>query len=502
MTMIKNVEQRNIAGTRYSFIGKTVSSGILFILSIIVARYLGPDAFGELSLALMIIVFASVFIDAGLNRSTQKHISQYLGENTFLVGITYKKMLLIKIASALVAMIFLYITSDLFALLFNSTALRKLLKIGSVFLAATILLEFGLVVLQGYEDFKRILQVNILEATLKILMTIAIIYVGLDVAGIMGGYALSSLIMSVFLILVLYFMIKPGKASEHNSIRLTKEIIAYSPPIFLSTLFFLVYTKFDILVLGYFEGTTYVGYYSLAIGLIDNLLIPLVAIETAVMPIAASLFVKDQNKAHLSSIFNQTIVNGFFFMMPVIAGLVVVSYSFIKEAYGIEFIESAFILIALTPFILTKTLAILNGAYLIGANKANIFMKYTFGAMFLNIVLLFLLIPTFGVYGAVASKIISHSILTFSILVYIVKYFQIKIDNKAIMKCSKIILSSIMMAIFSYFILKISGGEFLGLALTVCSGVVLYILFLHLTKAISVEELTEIAFGKIEIENI
>lgn len=500
--MMDDIKQRNITGTRYSFLGRITSSVILFVLSIIVARYLGPDAYGELSLALTIIIFSSVVIDAGFNRSTQKHISQYLKDDSSSVKIAYKKMLSIKIASAIVAIVLLYATSDIFSSIFNSIILGNLLKLGSVLLAATILLEFNLVILQGYEDFKNISKVNVLEAGSKFLITLLIIYMGMDVVDILGGYSLSGLIVSLVLTITVYFLIKPVEIHEKISKDLTKEIVNYSPPIFLSILFFVIYTKFDIVALGYFGKITDVGYYSLAVGLIDNLLIPLVAIETTVMPIAASLFGKDQNKADMNALFNQTMVNGFFFMIPTIAGLIVVSFTFIKEVYGETFLDSAFILIALTPFMLTKTLAVLNGAYLIGANKAKIFMKYTFGAMILNIVLLVLLIPEFGVYGAVASKIISHSVLTFAMLSYIFRNFELALGKDTSKSCVKIIFSSLMMAILSYLILQVSGGGLIGLILTIPSGVVLYIVFLYLTKTLSLKEMIKIAHGDMKLKEI
>ncbi|MFY1110077.1 MAG: flippase [Methanosarcinaceae archaeon] len=498
--MTADIEQRNIAGTRYSFIGRTISSATLFLLSIIVARYLGAEAFGELSLALTIIAFASVISDAGINRSVQKHISQYLGEDRESIQRAYKSILSIKALSGLAGLIILYAGAPVFSGVFHTETLEPVIKIGALLLAAIIFLEFNQTVLQGYECFKKICLANVLEAGLKLIFTVIIIYMGLDVAGIIAGYAASTLAVSIILTIVVYFgVVKPGNINRSHR-NLTGEIIRYSPPILFSTIFFIMYTRFDILALGYFGETTDVGHYSLAVGLIDNLLIPVAAIETAVMPIAASLYGKKESRANLSRLFNQTLTNGFFFMMPVIFGLLVVARSFVTEVYGPEFMDSGLILMALTPFILTKTLAVLNGAYLIGANKAKTFMNYTFGAMLLNLFLLGTLVPVYGVYGAALARIISHAVLTFSMLLYIIRAFRIRIEGESVIKDLKIVASSVVMAVLCYTIMVVSGGGIPGLVLTIGSGVLIYVVLLDLTKTISFNDLLKIAHGDLSLK--
>ncbi|MEZ5335175.1 MAG: flippase [Methanolobus sp.] len=508
--MTKDLEQRNIEGTRYSFIGKTLSAVILFVLSVVVTRYLGPDAYGELSLAITIILFTSVFIDFGFNRSTQKHISQYMRDDLESVKDAYRKMLNLKVISVIVSVAFIFLVSGFLGSIFDSSTLSDLLKAGSLLLAGTILLEFNLSVLQGYESFKQLQRVNIAEAGLKFLATLIVIYLGMNVLGILAGFSLTTFLLSVFVTIVLYLFIMndktvnplPDNYNKNKSRDLRKEIISYAPPIYLSVIFFLIYTKFDILVLGYFQGTTEVGYYSLATGLIDNLLIPLVAIETTIMPLAASLFGKVHDRNHMNVLFNQTFVNSFFFMMPIIAGLIVVASTFVKEVYGQDFLKTAFVLIALTPFIFTKTIAVLNGAFLIGANKATVFMKYTFGAVILNILLLVVLIPSIGIYGAVLAKVVSHSVLTFSMLIYIIKYFKVEIDSSSLLKCVKIVISSIVMAILSYFVLYVSGGKAYGLVLTMISGAIFYIILLHITKTVTFKQLLEMSRGNLPADEL
>jgi len=492
------IDERNIAGTRYSLIGRATSAAILFILSIIVARYLGPERYGELSLALTAIVFISVIIDAGLNRSTQKHISQYLIEDIASVRVAYKKILTIKAVSVIAASIALYIASPIFAEIFDIAMLEKLMKVGAVLLAATVIIEYHTTVLQGYEHFKHICLTNIFEAALKLSATALITYMGMGVMEIMLGYASSTLIIAAILtIIVSLYIVKPNiKVSSDKD--LVREIINYSPPLFLSTLFFIFYTKFDILAIGYFGKAVEVGYYTLAIGLIDNLLIPIVAIEAAVMPIAASLYGKKRSAANLNRLFNQTINHGFFFMVPIISGLLVVSHVFVEEIYGLQFIDTALILVALSPFLFTKTIAVLNGAYLIAANEAKRFMKYTFGAVVLNTILLIILIPPFGVYGAVAAKITSHTILTASMLAYIIPRFEINIDKRLMFKNIKIVFSSISMAAICYILLASTGGLF-GLIATIVSGVIIYILLLHISKTVSIPEMLKIAKGDLKL---
>lgn len=495
--MAEDIEQRNIEGTRYSFIGKASSSTILFFLSIIVARYLGAEAFGELSLSLMIVVFSSVVIDAGINRSAQKHISQYLKKDRASVQFAYKRVFSIKAVSALSGMLLLYFLAPAFAGLFQVPGLEGLLRVGSLLLAATLFLEYNITVLQGYEAFGKICLAAVLEAGLKLVFAVFIIYLGRGVTGIFAGYACSTFVVALVLTVAVYSLVVGNKKIATPSRNLTREILRYSPPLLFSTTFFIFYTKFDILALGYFGKTADVGHYTLAVGLVDNLLIPLAAIETAVMPIAASLYGQEtERNASLSKLFNHTLINGFFFMAPVIAGLLVVAHNFIIEVYGPEFEESGLILMALTPFILTRTLAVVNGAYLIAANRARVFMNFGFLAVIFNLVLLFLLIPAFGVYGAVLAKLASHFLLTFSMLTYVVRNFNLRIYRASFLKILRIIASATFMGVLCYFLQLMVGEGIYSLLITMAAGVVTYVLLLHLTKAVIFRDLLKIALGK------
>lgn len=490
------ISERNTRATRYALIGRGTSATLLFLLSILVARYLGPESFGELSLAMTIIAFLAVIADGGINRSTQMHVSRYLRDEPGAVRTTYRQVLVIKTFVASVVFLLVYFAAPWAAQTYGIPTLEPLMKAGAVLLAALIIFEYLIAVIQGYESFRLLSAATILDAGSRLIATITIITLGLGAIGVMIGYASAAMVVVALLTLLALKMVRSRSAESVIIKNHVPDILRYSPPILLSTLFFVIYTKFDILALGYLGIASDVGHYTLAVGLIDNLIIPLAAIETAIMPIVASAYGRASEKKDLSRIFNQALTMGFLFMMPVIAGVIVVAQAFVTTVYGIAFANTALILIGLTPYILTKTLGVLSGTYLIAAGEARRFMWYTFGAVLINISLLLVLIPMLGVFGATLAKIASHTLLTVTMLVYVVRRFGVQVEQGSIARTAKVCLCALLMGLVCYGILLISPDGIFGLFLTILSGILIYVALLHVSGTLSFQEMAEFARGR------
>ena len=496
-----DISERNIRATRYALIGRGTSAALLFLVSILVARYLGPEAFGELALAMTIIVFLSVIADGGMNRSAQIHISQHLQEEPEAVAFSCRRFLWIKIGIAGVAFLLTYLLAPWMAEVYGIAVLEPLIKTGGILLAALIIFEYQISVVQGYESFRSLCMAMVFDAGFRLIAILAVIALGLGVVGIMTGYAAATLIVSALLVLITSIIIITFPSTENPDIKnYVPDILRYSPPLLVSTLFFIAYTKFDILALGYFGIASDVGYYSLAVGLIDNLIIPLAAIEIAILPIVASAYGRASQKTDMNRIFNQVITMGFLFMMPVITGVTVVAHLFVTTVYGPAYQNTALILMILTPYIFTKTLGVLNGTYLIAAREARRFMWYMFGAVILNSSLLLVFIPQWGTVGAAFAKIATHTLLTGLMLGYVMKRFEIKVEFEALVRITKICLSAVLMGLICFVVVSITPAGVAGLVLTILSGIIVYLLLIHLSGTLPFRQMLKIVLGDIGLQ--
>ncbi len=494
------ISERNTRATRYALIGRGISAALLFLLSILVAPYLGPESFGELSLVMTIVAFLAVIADGGLNRSAQVHISRHLRDDPGAVRTTYRRVLAIKVLVACTAFLLAYFAAPWVGQAYGIPSLEPLMKAGAVLLAALIVFEYQIAVVQGYESFRLLSVTTILDTGFRLIVVITIIMLGLGAVGVMTGYASAAMAVTVLLTFLALKIVRSRSAERADTGDQVADILRYSPPILLSALFFIIYTKFDILALGYLGIASDVGHYTLAVGLIDNLIIPLVAIETAIMPIVASVHGRTSEKADLSRIFNQALTMGFLFMMPVIAGVIVVARAFVTTVYGMAFEDTALILMGLTPYILTKTLGVLNGTYLVAAGEARRFMWYMFGAVIVDISLLFTLIPVLGTFGAILAKIASQALLTVVMLAYVVRRFDIQVERGSLARTAKICLCALSMGLVCYGVLLIGPDGIPGLFLTILLGISIYSTLLHASGTLSLREMAEFARGRSGLE--
>ena len=98
----------------------------------------------------------------------------------------------------------------------------------------------------------------------------------------------------------------------------------------------------------------------------------------------------------------------FFIAVPIIGTALVYSYSFIAAFFGVEYAGGAFALQILLFGVLFYTVSIINENIVSGIGKPHIIMKIIVAAAIVNIVLNFVLIPSFGINGAAIATTVSY----------------------------------------------------------------------------------------------
>ena len=157
--------------------------------------------------------------------------------------------------------------------------------------------------------------------------------------------------------------------------------------------------------------------------------------------------------------------------IPLVVGGIVLAPKIIDFAYGSNF----------TPAILAfKILIVMTGItffsqsfqyLLLAANQTKIFFWVTASAAVLNIVLNFLLIPRFSLYGAATATLITYFIM-FILILFSVKYFTpISLFN---LQLTKILILAVLSTGLMYFLIKQPFIYGLNIILTIILGILIY----------------------------
>ena len=266
----------------WSAIEKLSSQGILFLLSIIIARFVSPEDYGLVALLTVFLVFAQVFVDSGFstaliqkNNPTTEDFSTAFFFNIF---------------AGLFIYLILYFLSEYIALFFDVPQLELISKV--VFL--NIVINSFTVVhrakLTISRNFKLQAVASIIGVSVSGIIGVYMAYVGYNVWALVFQTLLNSFITSI----LLFFLVK-WKPCLCFSKQSFYSLFNFGSKLLLAGTISSIYSQLYTIVIGKSFSTSVLGYYNRAQTFSSWFSINLSAIiNRALFPYFCSLKDKDE----------------------------------------------------------------------------------------------------------------------------------------------------------------------------------------------------------------
>jgi O-antigen/teichoic acid export membrane protein len=383
---------------------KIINLGVAFVITIVIARYLGPENFGIYSYAISV---ASLFAAAGhmgLSGLVVRETIKKPAERGVILGTT----LGIKFIGVAVGFVSLVI----YAVVFE----------GPTSMQFAILVVAGMALLFSPFDvidfwFQALLQARyvtiarlsglLVSSTLKLLF----VFLGFSVVYLVGANIANGI--TVAIILVIIYKLKANiKISDWSfSWNKAKELLKQGSIIYLGSIFAVIYLKVDQVMLRWFEGAEAVGIYAVAAQLSEAWYFIPVAIVASAFPRLIKL---KEESTDLFNIRLQQLFDLLFIIALVVAiVMTLLSERIITFFYGDFYIESAAVLVIHTWAALFIFLRAALSKWILIENVL-VFSLITQGSgALINIALNYVLIPSYGVQGAAYATLISYSFASF-----------------------------------------------------------------------------------------
>lgn len=152
-----DIARRIVSGAFWSFVGTTLAKIIVLVGSVICARILGKEEFGEFGMVRSTINMFVVFGTAGLGLTASKYISEYRVTDKKHIPSIYVLTNGFAFITGLIITTIILLFSDFFASTsLGAPHLASSIRIGAVLLFVTIISSAQNGVLSGMEDFKAI----------------------------------------------------------------------------------------------------------------------------------------------------------------------------------------------------------------------------------------------------------------------------------------------------------------------------------------------------------
>jgi O-antigen/teichoic acid export membrane protein len=468
MTTVRTIAKN----TTVLFIATIISYILGFFINIYIARYLGAEGFGILSLALALTGIFAIFTELGLNTLTIRDIARDKSLKDNYVTNT-----------AIIKVFLSFLTFGLIILTVNIIGYNS--EVAYVIYIITVSIILGAFtsifnsIFQALQKMEYMSIGNILNAVLLFAGVLWGIYFKLDIFFFAAIYLIANSLVLIYSFLV--YIWKFSIPQININLSLWKPKLKEALPFGITNIFGSIYYWIDSVMLSIMVGNEVVGWYNAAYRLMFVFLSVYAVYMSSMFPVMSKFFKTSEEFLKLS--YELSFKYLLIISIPIAVGTTLVADKVILLIYGNEFIPAILtlqILIWTIPFLFINGL---SGNLLNSINKQVTIMKVTSIAAVINIILNLALIPRFSLIGSSVA-----TVFTELVLLVILTHLLLKtdyLDWKAVIKViPSILISNIIMIVFIIYLRDINLLELILMAS------IIYIIAIFLTKTIDKRDIS------------
>ncbi len=390
---------------KWGIIEKIVKIILAFLIGALVARSLGPEGLGKISLGTAILSILNVIAGMGMQNIVVKLIVEEENKNNKIIGTA---IIITTIAS-------FFIFAILGWILFIYSNMDAELKVIVIVINSAILFRQADVLQYIYEakiNFKGISKLLLATNLLMTILKIAFLKFELTV---IWYAALIPLEVAIIAIGTYAIAGRDGLITYKLNIKLStvRKLLIKSFPLLIASLSSILYLKIDQIMIGTYLNNEELGLYSAATRLSELMYIIPMTIMASYYPVLVEF--KQKNESQYSKLTSNLLNVGSITAILASMATLVFSETLINIAYGNKYYEAAAILKIHGWTLLFVTIGVISHAwYVIEGLQSNIMYRTTFGAL-LNIILNSQLIPEYGGIGAAIGTLITQAVTTIGV---------------------------------------------------------------------------------------
>lgn len=404
-------------GVILSYINLGIGTIIPFIYTPIMLRILGQAEYGLFSLASSAVSYLSL-LSFGFGSTIIRYISKYRAENDkeseekvfgFFLVLYCVLALLVLICGVVIA----YNVEPIFNKGLTTNELNKM-KILVMIMTFNSALSFpvsvysSMVVAHEKYIFRKL--IDMFSTVLAPIANLVALYLGYASVGMATA---ATIIQFVILPLNVFYCyriinIKPIFAKLPKT--LIKEMLGFSVFIFIGTLVDMLFWATDKVILGMLAGSVAVAIYNVGSTFNSMVMNLSTSISGVFTPRVTGMVVKDASKEELNSIFIRIGRIQFIIIALIVSGFTVFGQSFIKLWAGPGY-SGAYWIAIMTMFPLCIPLLQNMGLTIVIAQNKHQFRSIVYLIIAVaNVIMTYISVPYFGIYGAAACSCIAYII--------------------------------------------------------------------------------------------
>lgn len=483
-------------GSSNLFFGMVISNIIMAVGAIIIGRLLGPDQYGLYALSAVLANFLSLCVSFGVYPGIIRYLAHYThqGENENIKQIIASGLIFLGIVGSIFAISSLLLSKTMAIYLGRPNA-TLLIAIYSLTILTDALATISFFIFIGLEKTQYYTALQILQAILKVTISLVLVTMGFGAVGAVIGIALASFSSCVSGILIIIFPIRKKLHNHFTEAKLLanlKMMITYGFPLYIRDLV-KIGTQTHLLnfLMVLYASNVLIGNYKVALNF--HVLLNFIAwpISTMLFPTFSKLDIK-KNRELLKDIFAASVKYTSLFIVPATVMLIVLSEPIIFTLYG-EGYSQAPLFLSLSALIFLYTAlgenTIVN--FMSSQDETTKSMVLGFANAALALILALILIPRFQILGLIISLTISGSPTIIIGSLFMKKLYDFSIDWNRILR---IFSNSFIIGITTFLVLRylINLNPQLELVIGFLVFSFLFVVLSPLTGAINLDDIANL----------
>lgn len=386
------LEKKAIKSIFWSFLEKWGSQFISTSVFLLLARLLGPKAFGLAALASVFISFMSAFVNQGFvpaivqkDKLTPSHLDT-----------AFWSSLSIGLAMYLTT----FVLAGFIAQMFGEPDLQPIIQWLALIFPIIAFESVQTAILQRNFDFKKLALRSLLATFVSGIAGVIMAFWGFGV----WSLVVQQLTNRVMNVLVLW-RTSSWRPSWHVSLADFKELSAFGVNVMGVNVLKFFNQRSDDFLIGMFLGTTALGYYTVAYRLL-RLMVNILTNTTVSVALPAFSRIQNEPERLRKAFYKVTRLTSFL-SFPAFFGVIVLAPELVSVLFGDKWLESIPVMRVLALVGILQSVAYFNGTVMMAKGKPDWRLKINFINALLNL-LGFAIAVKFGIVAVAISVVISN----------------------------------------------------------------------------------------------
>ncbi len=411
------IKQTLFKNAFWLWLGVVINKLLMLALLIYVARILGATEYGKFTFAFAFVSLLVVFHDFGLPTIITREFAGDKEKREEFYAIISLKLLLVFGAFFLILLSSFFITSHF--------DVQKIILVLALFSIVNGCAAIFYAVFQARQKIEYQVWSEILQVLLISGLGFLILFKIPSINNLSYVYLFSALLALIFVLFFFHFKIFPLKINWKFSV--WRKFLLMSWPLALTSLFGVIYSYTDSVMLGSWDMLAETGWYNAANKIVMASLIPMGLLSTSFYPVLSKFFQESKEKLQKAWDYQLNIM--VLISFPLMAGGIVLAPGIINLFYPAEFAPA---ILALQILIVSAgAISLYRPFYdvmIVSNQQAKTFWMTAAGVV-INVILNLILIPKYNLYGAAAATVITHLIILFFCFLFTYKFTSIRFFN-------------------------------------------------------------------------